>query len=95
MTDSAIGPDSLMMAIALGGRPEDSAKMVWSCGCIAYFFQQIGKGNAASISQAISQYAAVQHDRISLLPPRSNHAALAPAWVTPVRQKYKLYHTVV
>ncbi|MFQ3456566.1 hypothetical protein PMN64_25105 [Bradyrhizobium sp. UFLA01-814] len=50
MTDSAIGPDSLMMAIALGGRPEDNAKMVWSRECIAYFFQQIGKGNAAPIS---------------------------------------------
>ncbi|WP_461335513.1 hypothetical protein [Bradyrhizobium embrapense] len=52
MTDSAIGPDSLTMAIALGGRPEDNAKMVWSRGCIAYFFQQISKGNAASISYA-------------------------------------------
>ncbi|WP_249137356.1 hypothetical protein [Bradyrhizobium tropiciagri] len=38
MTDPAIGPDSLTMAIALGGRPEDNAKMVWSRGCIAYFF---------------------------------------------------------
>ncbi|WP_375790123.1 hypothetical protein ACE10Z_00010 [Bradyrhizobium sp. Pha-3] len=46
MTDSAIGPDSLTMAIALGGRPEDNAKIVWSRGCIAYFFQHIGKGNA-------------------------------------------------
>ncbi|WP_283806272.1 MULTISPECIES: hypothetical protein [Bradyrhizobium] len=38
MTDAAIGPDSLTMAIALGGRPEDKAKIVWSRGCIAYFF---------------------------------------------------------
>ncbi|MGN1285637.1 MAG: hypothetical protein ACI4XG_03510, partial [Bradyrhizobium sp.] len=38
MTDAAIGPDNLTMAIALGGRPEDKAKMVWSRGCIAYFF---------------------------------------------------------
>ncbi|WP_225161938.1 hypothetical protein [Bradyrhizobium sp. BRP56] len=53
MTDSAIGPDNLTMAIALGGRPEDNAKMVWSRGCIAYFFQQIGKGNAASIAHPI------------------------------------------
>lgn len=52
MTDAAIGPDSLTMAIALGGRPEDKAKMVWSRGCIAYFFQQIVKGNPASLSQA-------------------------------------------
>ncbi|WP_456660851.1 hypothetical protein [Bradyrhizobium sp. JR3.5] len=43
------------MAIALGGRPEDNAKMVWSRGCIAYFFQQIGKGNAASISRAMPE----------------------------------------
>ncbi|WP_249132639.1 MULTISPECIES: hypothetical protein [unclassified Bradyrhizobium] len=49
------------MAIALGGRPEDNAKMVWSRGCIAYFFQQIGKGNAASILHAVPQYAALQH----------------------------------
>ncbi|WP_420971983.1 hypothetical protein [Bradyrhizobium sp. B120] len=49
------------MAIALGGRPEDNAKMVWSRGCIAYFFQQIGKGNAASSLHAMPQYAAVQH----------------------------------
>ncbi|WP_373852264.1 hypothetical protein [Bradyrhizobium sp.] len=53
MTDSAIGPDSLTMAIALGGRPEDNANMVWSRGCIAYFFQQTGKGNAASVSHAL------------------------------------------
>jgi hypothetical protein len=52
------------MAIALGGRPEDNAKMVWSRGCIAYFFQQIGKGNAASISRAISQYIAMQHNQL-------------------------------
>jgi len=38
MTEAAIGPDNLTMAIALGGRPEDKAKMVWSRGCIAYFF---------------------------------------------------------
>jgi len=38
MTDAPIGPDSLTMAIALGGRPEDRAKIVWSRGCIAYFF---------------------------------------------------------
>ncbi|WP_246667484.1 hypothetical protein [Bradyrhizobium macuxiense] len=38
MTDAAIGPDSLTMAIALGGRPEDKAKMVWSRACIVYFF---------------------------------------------------------
>nr|QIG96217.1 hypothetical protein G6P99_30000 [Bradyrhizobium sp. 6(2017)] len=56
------------MAIALGGRPEDNAKMVWSRGCIAYFFQQIGKGNAASIPHAIPQNAALQH-------PRNNYAA--------------------
>ncbi|WP_249168314.1 hypothetical protein [Bradyrhizobium elkanii] len=61
MTDWAIGPDSLMMAIALGGRPEDNAKMVWSRGCIAYFFQQIGKGNAAPIPRPIPQNVATQH----------------------------------
>ncbi|WP_229167058.1 hypothetical protein [Bradyrhizobium altum] len=51
------------MAIALGGRPEDNAKMVWSRGCIAYFFQQIGKGNAAPISHAMPQYVAMQHNQ--------------------------------
>ncbi|WP_229185069.1 hypothetical protein [Bradyrhizobium oropedii] len=62
MTDSAIGPDSLTMAIALGGRPEDNAKMVWSRGCITYFFpSKIGKGNAASISHATLRNAASQH----------------------------------
>ncbi|WP_225642608.1 hypothetical protein [Bradyrhizobium australafricanum] len=79
MTDSAIGPDSLTTAIALGGRPEDNAKIVWSRGCIAYFFQQIGKGNAASISHSIPQNAAMQHDLISLQQPRSNFAAVSSA----------------
>src|SRR5258708_36266001 len=32
----ACGPETLTMEIALGGRPDDSAKMVWSRGCIAY-----------------------------------------------------------
>ncbi|WP_229190438.1 hypothetical protein [Bradyrhizobium brasilense] len=66
MTDSAIGPDNLTMAIALGGRPEDNAKIVWSRGCIAYFFQQIGKGNAASISHAFPRNVAAQHRLVSL-----------------------------
>ena len=30
------GPDTRTMAIALGGRPDDRAKMVWSRGCMAY-----------------------------------------------------------
>ncbi|WLA53103.1 MULTISPECIES: hypothetical protein [Bradyrhizobium] len=77
MTDSAIGPDSLMMAIALGGRPEDNAKMVWSRGCIAYLFQQIGKGNAAPISHPIPRNAATQHSLISPKQPRSNFAAVS------------------
>ncbi|WP_375763909.1 hypothetical protein [Bradyrhizobium sp. Pha-3] len=79
MTDSAIGPDSLMMAIALGGRPEDNAKMVWSRECIAYLFQQIGKGNAAPISHPIPQNVATQHRLISLQHPRSNFAAVSSA----------------
>ena len=29
-------PETRTTAIALGGRPDDSAKMVWSRGCIAY-----------------------------------------------------------
>ncbi|WP_187437420.1 hypothetical protein [Bradyrhizobium rifense] len=32
------------MAIALGGRPDDSAKMVWSRGCMAYLSGWRGKG---------------------------------------------------
>jgi hypothetical protein len=32
----ACGPDTRTMEIALGGRPDDSAKMVCSRGCIAY-----------------------------------------------------------
>ncbi|WP_431017621.1 hypothetical protein [Bradyrhizobium pachyrhizi] len=79
MTDSAIGPDSLTMAIALGGRPEDNAKMVWSRGCIAYFFQQIGKGNAAPIARPIEQNAAMQHRLTSPQQPRSNFAAVSSA----------------
>ncbi|MGN8546147.1 hypothetical protein ACQPTN_15270 [Bradyrhizobium sp. 13971] len=89
MTDWAIGPDSLMMAIALGGRPEDNAKMVWSRGCIAYFFQQIGKGNAAPISHPIPQNVATQHSLISLQQPRSNFAAVSSIWITNPRYKYK------
>ena len=41
--------DTRTMAIALGGRPDDSAKMVWSRGCIAYLFRSALKGNAISI----------------------------------------------
>jgi hypothetical protein len=40
------------MAIALGGRPDDNAKMVWSRGCIAYLFKRLWKGNAISIRPA-------------------------------------------
>jgi hypothetical protein len=32
----ACGPDTRTMEIALGGRPDDSAKMVCSRGCIPY-----------------------------------------------------------
>ena len=32
----ARGPDMRTTAIALGGRPEERAKMVWSRGCMAY-----------------------------------------------------------
>ncbi|WP_375777848.1 hypothetical protein ACE103_00010 [Bradyrhizobium sp. ma5] len=83
------------MAIALGGRPEDNAKMVWSRGCIAYFFQQIGKGNAASISHVMPQYAASQHDQIWLRQPRSNFAALPPTRPQPLRYKDKLCQIVM
>ena len=37
-TGPACGPETRTMAIALGGRPDDSAKMVWSRGCMAYLF---------------------------------------------------------
>ena len=37
------------MAMALGARPDDSAKMVWSRGCIAYLCKRLWKGNAISI----------------------------------------------
>ena len=37
------------MAIALGGRPDDSAKMVWSRGCIAYLLPGASEGNAILI----------------------------------------------
>jgi hypothetical protein len=36
MTVPANGPDNRTMAMALGGRPDDSAKIVCSRGCIAY-----------------------------------------------------------
>jgi hypothetical protein len=39
------------MAIALGGRPDDKAKMVCSRGCIAYLFKSPWKGNAISTRQ--------------------------------------------
>jgi hypothetical protein len=45
-TAPAPGPDTRTIAIALGGRPEDNAKMVWSRGCMAYLFPSKGKGNA-------------------------------------------------
>jgi hypothetical protein len=32
----ACGPETRTMAMALGGRPDDNAKMVCSRGCIAY-----------------------------------------------------------
>jgi len=35
--------------MALGGRPDDNAKMVWSRGCIAYLVKRLWKGNAISI----------------------------------------------
>jgi len=35
----ACGPDTRTIEIALGGRPDDTAKMVWSRGCIAYLLQ--------------------------------------------------------
>jgi hypothetical protein len=40
------------MAIALGGRPDDNAKIVWSLGCIAYLFKRLWKGNAISTQAA-------------------------------------------
>jgi hypothetical protein len=39
-------PETRTMAIALGARPDDSAKMVWSRGCIAYLFPARRKDNA-------------------------------------------------
>ncbi len=63
------------MAIALGGRPEDNAKIVWSRGCIAYFFQQIGKGNAASISHAFLRMLQRSIVWFHCKQPRSNFAA--------------------
>src|SRR5438270_13531112 len=35
-TAPACGPETRTTAIALGGRPDDNAKMVWSRGCMAY-----------------------------------------------------------
>jgi hypothetical protein len=45
-TGPACGPDTRTMAIALGGRPDDNAKMVWSRECMAYLFPRKRKGNA-------------------------------------------------
>ena len=42
-TVPACGPETRTMAIALGGRPDDSAKMVWSRGCIAYLCRSLEK----------------------------------------------------
>jgi hypothetical protein len=52
------------MAIALGGRPDDSAKMVWSRGCIAYLCRRPWKGNAISV-QALAEE--TRHTRSKLL----------------------------
>jgi hypothetical protein len=52
----ARGPDTRTMAIALGGRPVESAKMVWSRGCIAYLLANGREGNA----QFVRAYAAPQ-----------------------------------
>ena len=35
--------------MALGGRPDDNAKMVWSRGCIAYLCRGFVEGNAVCI----------------------------------------------
>jgi hypothetical protein len=43
------------MAIALGGRPDDSAKMVWSRGCIAYLLANRPEGNVKFDGQIASR----------------------------------------
>ncbi|WP_454623738.1 hypothetical protein [Bradyrhizobium cenepequi] len=48
------------MAIAVGGRPEESAKMVWSCGCIAYLLANRAEGNAEFARPIADAYAASQ-----------------------------------
>ncbi|WP_165435183.1 hypothetical protein [Bradyrhizobium sp. Leo121] len=56
----ACGPDTRTIAIALGGRPEESAKMVWSRGCIAYLLANGREGNAQFARLIIRAYAASQ-----------------------------------
>ncbi|MES5484411.1 hypothetical protein QMZ05_16780 [Bradyrhizobium sp. INPA03-11B] len=83
------------MAIALGGRPEDKAKMVWSRGCIVYFFpSQSAKAMPLPFRTQYRGYAAVQHGRVSLQQPSSNFAAVLPASVRNIKHKYKLYQSV-
>ena len=60
-TFPACGPETRTMAIALGGRPDDSAKMVWSRGCIAYLCKRPWKGNAISIRPTECVEASGQH----------------------------------
>jgi hypothetical protein len=43
------------MEIALGGRPDDSAKMVCSRECIAYLCPSPSKGNAIPSGQIVSK----------------------------------------
>jgi hypothetical protein len=43
---AACDPDTRTMAIALGARPDDSAKMVCSRGCIAYLPATLATGKA-------------------------------------------------
>jgi hypothetical protein len=54
------------MAIALGGRPEESAKMVWSRGCIAYLLANGREGNAQFAPLALRAFAASQQSSILL-----------------------------
>src|SRR5260370_30378927 len=62
------------MAIALGARRDDSAKMVWSRGCIAYLFPGLWKNNAIL---CCTRYRNMLHRNIGgpLQHSRSNYAA--------------------
>ncbi len=50
----ACGPDTRTIEIAVGGRPEDRAKIVWSRGCMAYLSAQRGGCNGIFVQTPLS-----------------------------------------